>query len=288
MDSIVDAFFPALKEIEKEVLMVEEFVSRLETNDGDEIRDNPFDQQSSTTKVDSVPSDETAVSPELKMVDEKKEDSISPEPVHKPTPVPTAPTVVHATLSKSWRQLIPPLRFWRRSKKANSNLARDMNRLRRMTTTRRLVTTLARLLSSKSEVIAQIRKRLSGQDEVAIYLGDVQDHIISLNQSLAHYERMLSHSHPAYLSHLRYSMGEAKDGLDRALMLLGLVSLLVLCSQSIAQLGGMNINVPRRDNDYGYFGVFLGVAIILSVASAALARYWYVKAHGGASRIEEI
>lgn len=60
--------------------------------------------------------------------------------------------------------------------------------LRRMARTRRLVTSLTRLLATKSEVVAQIRKRLlmaghsglgngAGKDddiEVAIYMGDVQ------------------------------------------------------------------------------------------------------------------
>lgn len=60
--------------------------------------------------------------------------------------------------------------------------------LYRMARTRRLVTSLTRLLATKSEVVAQIRKRLltSGQSglgngagkhddiEVAIYMGDVQ------------------------------------------------------------------------------------------------------------------
>lgn len=57
--------------------------------------------------------------------------------------------------------------------------------LLRMATTRRTVTSLTRLLSSKSEVVAQIRKRLltsssmglwdlkRSTDDVAIYMGDV-------------------------------------------------------------------------------------------------------------------
>ena len=52
--------------------------------------------------------------------------------------------------------------------------SRRLHQLLKMTTTRRLMTTLSRLLHSKSEVVAQIRKRLSAQDEVAIYLDDVQ------------------------------------------------------------------------------------------------------------------
>jgi Mg2+ and Co2+ transporter CorA len=48
-----------------------------------------------------------------------------------------------------------------------------------MARTRRLVTSLGRLLSTKAEVIAQIRKRLASgtkpeDAEVAMYMGDVQ------------------------------------------------------------------------------------------------------------------
>jgi magnesium transporter len=51
--------------------------------------------------------------------------------------------------------------------------------LRRMARTRRLVTSLGRLLSTKAEVIAQIRKRLASgtkpeDAEVAMYMGDIQ------------------------------------------------------------------------------------------------------------------
>ena len=52
--------------------------------------------------------------------------------------------------------------------------SRRLHQLLKMTATRRLMTTLSRLLHSKSEVVAQIRKRLGAQDEVAIYLDDVQ------------------------------------------------------------------------------------------------------------------
>lgn len=57
--------------------------------------------------------------------------------------------------------------------------------LRQMARTRRLVTSLGRLLASKSEVVAQIKKRLlktgtldpsvnAEELEVAMYMGDIQ------------------------------------------------------------------------------------------------------------------
>lgn len=59
------------------------------------------------------------------------------------------------------------------------------------------------------------------------------DHILTLQQALAHYERMLSQSHPNYLSHLRLSVSKAKSGSDKALVTLTTVSLGVLCVQTL-------------------------------------------------------
>ena len=78
--------------------------------------------------------------------------------------------------------------------------SRMLLQLLKMTTTRRLLTTLARLLHTKSEVVAQIRKRLGGQGEVAIYLDDVQgtsvavETRIELGLTLSGFRRPYHHS----------------------------------------------------------------------------------------------
>jgi magnesium transporter len=63
------------------------------------------------------------------------------------------------------------------------------------------------------------------------------DHILTLQQSLAHYERMLSHSHPAYLSHLRVSLSQAKGGMDKALLMLSGISVSVVVRSFSNSLG---------------------------------------------------
>lgn len=83
-------------------------------------------------------------------------------------------------------QLLP----WKANPQAQTPLSKTAITLRRMARTRRLVTSLARLLATKSEVVSQIRKRLlttsqsglgngiskgdGGVVEVAMYMGDVQ------------------------------------------------------------------------------------------------------------------
>lgn len=61
----------------------------------------------------------------------------------------------------------------------------------------------------------------------------VIDHILTLQHSLAHYERMLSQSHPVYLSHLRTTVAITKAGADKALIYLTVCSIGVLCIQTL-------------------------------------------------------
>lgn len=70
---------------------------------------------------------------------------------------------------------------------------RDM--LRRVGEARKRVMTLYRLLSTKADVIKGFAKRCTEQwdvaprGEVGLYLGDIQDHIVTMTANLGHYEK---------------------------------------------------------------------------------------------------
>ncbi|KAK3207976.1 hypothetical protein GRF29_96g1064406 [Pseudopithomyces chartarum] len=70
---------------------------------------------------------------------------------------------------------------------------RDM--LRRVGEARKRVMTLYRLLSTKADVIKGFAKRCTEQwdvaprGEVGLYLGDIQDHIVTMTANLSHYEK---------------------------------------------------------------------------------------------------
>ena len=66
-----------------------------------------------------------------------------------------------------------------------------------------------------------------------IKLNFFADHILTLRQSLADYERMLSSSHPTYLAHLRLSVSTSKSGSDKAIAMLTTVSMAVLVMQGV-------------------------------------------------------
>ena len=70
--------------------------------------------------------------------------------------------------------------------------------LRRVGECRRKVMSLYRLLGNKADVIKGFAKRCNEQWEVAprseigFYLGDIQDHIVTMTANLSHYEKYIS------------------------------------------------------------------------------------------------
>lgn len=62
------------------------------------------------------------------------------------------------------------------------------------------------------------------------------DHILTLQQSLGHIERMLNQSHSAYMSQLRSALELTKSGIDVKVLYLTSISLSVLCIQTLTSM----------------------------------------------------
>lgn len=284
LDSVVDSFFPFLKEIEQQVLAVEALV----------FSSNDVPHTSSTNiLVDLMHTTNDQCEANI----EKLSDTLSKE-------MGEAPPSWNHNLSLS--RLIRPL-FFGRLKCRLQNLwntfattreartqAMTTNTLLRMARARRLVTSLTRLLATKSEVTSQIRKRFliggrqtaspQGNDdlEIAIYMGDVQDHILTLQQSLHHYEHMLSDSHPAYLTQLRIRVAKTHEYADKAILTLTLISMGILCAQVPIGLFSLNVKLPKNSvQPPGPFNYFIMVILLLCGIEAvflATVRHWWNQA----------
>ena len=69
------------------------------------------------------------------------------------------------------------------------------NMLRRTGECRKKVMSLYRLLGTKADVIKGFAKRCNEQwdvaprSEIGLYLGDIQDHIVTMTSNLSHYEK---------------------------------------------------------------------------------------------------
>lgn len=186
---MVDSFFPFLEEMEKEVLGVEDMVFSIdrrlaEASEPQKLRRNVFEK--------TKPIEESVVSEKFPAALNEKPMLRGSAKTRFSFPRPTF-TLILRRLKRAIQSLSISISLTVTTTiyKAPSNpRATD---LRRMARTRRLVTSLTRLLATKSEVVAQIRKRLltagrsglgngAGKDddiEVAIYMGDVQGKIFS-------------------------------------------------------------------------------------------------------------
>ncbi|KAJ3568315.1 hypothetical protein NP233_g5796 [Leucocoprinus birnbaumii] len=172
IDSIVDSFSPLLEEAEREVLEIEDIV--FAAAESEQPKKEPTTQMPKPAEPHNTASSRASDLPHSDLIPSKTRSELAP---------PETPPISDTMLT-----------------------------LRRMVRVRRLVTSLSRLLSRKSQVVRQIRKRLlkiaySGGEggarmeelDVAMYMGDVQDHILTMQSSLEYYERMLSNSHPTYV-----------------------------------------------------------------------------------------
>ncbi|KAF8477562.1 hypothetical protein BDZ91DRAFT_648199 [Kalaharituber pfeilii] len=129
----------------------------------------------------------------------------------------------------------------------------DGNMLRRVGDCRKKVMGLYRLLGNKADVIKGFAKRCNEQWEVAprseigLYLGDIQDHIVTMVANLNHYEKILSRSHSNYLAQINIKMNERQEKTADVLGRLTVLGTIVLPMNIITGLWGMNVLVPGQD-----------------------------------------
>lgn len=283
LDSVVDSFFPFLKEIEQQVLVVEALV----------FSSNVSHTSSTNTLVDliHIPTDDKCDSNI-----EKLPEMLSKEMGETPPGRSRDLSLSRFTQPLFFRRLKCRLQsMWNTfatTREARTQ-ATTTNILLRMARVRRLVTSLTRLLATKSEVTSQIRKRflIGGRQtvspqrnddlEIAIYIGDVQDHILTLQQSLHHYEHMLSDSHPAYLTQLQLRFAKTKEHTDKAILMLTLISIGILCAQIPIALFSQNVKIPKNgvhQHPPGPFNYFAMVILLLfgieAVFLATVRRWW--------------
>lgn len=304
LDSIVDSFFPFLENVEREAMTIEKVIF---SANSDEII--PVETPNSP-KVISIISGltnrpvptgtNTGSQLEDKHSDDQKledEDSLRPRFV---APRLTVSLVFHrmkrSITSNAWKS-------WRT--KADPPPPTPMKlTLRRIGTARKLVTSLVRLLATKSDVVTAFRKRLmraaalksksltglsSDKPEVAIHSGDVQDHILTLQQSLLHYERVLNEFNPTYISQLRAEIATTKNKSDTHLLYLTTVA--ACCGTVNIMIGvfSMNVKLPMNVHAVGSpFYWFCGLIVMSAVivfTLLAVIRHWRKQSKRRSSRL---
>lgn len=145
---------------------------------------------------------------------------------------------------------------------------------------RKKVMSLMRLLGGKADVIRGFSKRCNEQysvtprGDIGLYLGDIQDHVVTMMSNLAHFEKMLSRSHTNYLAQLNVTNLVLGNHVNKVLSKVTLIATILVPMNLICGLFGMNVNVPGKDaGGLGWFFGIMGVMGAIVVVSMCLARW---------------
>jgi len=146
---------------------------------------------------------------------------------------------------------------------------------------RKMVMTLLKMLGTKVDVIKGLIKRFedklfvneidkSGPGDVILYLGDIQDHIITMLQNLNHYENMLSRAHSNYLAQISIEITQLSNTTNNFLNRMTVFATILLPMNVITGLFGMNVHVPGQDVEtltwfFSIFGTLLAIGILGTV-----------------------
>ncbi|KAJ5927978.1 hypothetical protein N7466_006934 [Penicillium verhagenii] len=145
---------------------------------------------------------------------------------------------------------------------------------------RKKVMSLMRLLGGKADVIRGFSKRCNEQyamtprGDIGLYLGDIQDHVVTMMSNLAHFEKMLSRSHTNYLAQLNVTNLVLGNHVNKVLSKVTLIATILVPMNLICGLFGMNVEVPGKNAEgLGWFFGIIGVMGGIVVVSMILARW---------------
>ncbi|EEP79302.1 hypothetical protein UREG_04148 [Uncinocarpus reesii 1704] len=144
---------------------------------------------------------------------------------------------------------------------------------------RKKVMSLMRLLGGKADVIRGFSKRCNEQysvtprGDIGLYLGDIQDHVVTMMSNLGHFEKMLSRSHSNYLAQLNVTNIMLGNDVNRILSKITFLGSILVPLNLICGLFGMNVPVPGGGGGSltWFFGI-LGVIGAIMITSVVLAR----------------
>ncbi|KAI1407081.1 cora-domain-containing protein [Hypoxylon sp. FL1857] len=164
---------------------------------------------------------------------------------------------------------------------ANAETGGDM--LRRVGDCRKKVMSLYRLLGNKADVIKGFAKRcnehweVAPRSEIGLYLGDIQDHIVTMTANLSHYEMILARCHANYIAQINIHMNERQEQTADVLGKLTVLGTIVLPMNIITGLWGMNVWVPGQEyeGDLKWFFAITAGLLIFGLACFIIAKRVY-------------
>jgi magnesium transporter len=154
--------------------------------------------------------------------------------------------------------------------------------LRRIGQVRKNCMALLRLLGGKADVLRGFTKRcnenyqVTPRMDIGMYLGDIQDHVVTMATNLGHFEKILSRAHSNYLATL--SINSISQGTDtnRVLSKITFLASVLVPLNLVSGVFGMNVPVPfmgvGENNLAPFFGI-ISCMIFLCAVILGWARY---------------
>ena len=110
--------------------------------------------------------------------------------------------------------------------------------------------------------------------DTSLYLGDVQDHVITMVQTLQHVDTTLTRAHSNYLAQINIEQSRTAIEANESMTRLTAIASILVPLNIITGLWGMNVKVPgivdEADNYGWFFGIVGGMALIIGVELVVL------------------
>ncbi|KAJ5624820.1 hypothetical protein N7510_001129 [Penicillium lagena] len=154
---------------------------------------------------------------------------------------------------------------------------------------RKKITHIIRVLHGKVDVLNGFVKRCQAPDkggsvdavfpngDLLLYLGDVQDHLVTMLSSLAHTDEIISRSRANCLAQLNATNVRVSLAINSTMSKVTLLAAIFVPLHLVTGLFGMNVEVPGQLSSglswfFGIVGVF-GAFVIVCIAIAAKMRF---------------
>lgn len=127
--------------------------------------------------------------------------------------------------------------------------------LRNIGRTRKNCMALMRLLGGKADVLRGFTKRcnenykVTPRMDIGMYLGDIQDHVVTMVTNLGHFEKILARSHSNYLAQLSIHNIEQGTDTNRVLSKITFLASILVPMNLVSGLFGMNVEVPFQNTE---------------------------------------
>ncbi|KAI2612274.1 cora-like Mg2+ transporter [Hypoxylon fragiforme] len=151
--------------------------------------------------------------------------------------------------------------------------------LRKIGGVRKNTLALMRVLGGKADILKGFTKRcnedykVTPRMDIAMYLGDIQDHVVTMMTNLTHFEKILSRAHSNYLAQLTIDSITQGTRTNEGLSKITFLASIIVPLNVVTGLFGMNVKVPfMDDNNTNAFFVILGSLICFCAACMMVAR----------------